>query len=122
MTIQAVDPRMVHPAAQKGCEDIVFFPDLPIRVVDIRGIGNHQRVMIQKGFTGCKITRQFGAPGMTRSTGVKHLIRVTLAKRHFGWTFSRWRIAIKLDMLFQWTMTGFTPNGHFRHGGMIAVG
>ena len=54
MTIQAVDPRMVHPAAQKGCEDIVFFPDLPIRVVDIRGIGNHQRVMIQKGSPGAK--------------------------------------------------------------------
>ena len=80
MTIQTSDAGLMHFAAQKSAEFIIFLPDLAICIKEVSVVHDRQVVMVEERLARAEIAGELGAPGMTGSAHVHSLSRSQFEK------------------------------------------
>ena len=121
VAVHAAHAGVVHFAAEKRGEHVILIPDLAVRMVNFRRVGNDMREVVEIPVAWLEVPRQLRAARVAFAAGREPLCAVELAQRRVA-AGRPGVLRSPVNMRFHRSVTGFAAYAHRRHRCVIGIG
>ena len=121
VAVHAAHAGVVHFAAEKRGEHVILIPDLAVRMVNFRRVGNDMREVVEIPVAWLEVPRQLRTARVAFAAGREPLCAVELAQRRVAVGRPGERLP-PVNVRLHRPVTGLAADAHLRHRCVIGIG
>ena len=121
VAVHAAHAGVVHFAAEKRGEHVILIPDLAVRMVNFRRVGNDMREVVEIPVAWLEVPRQLRAARVAFAAGREPLCAVELAQRRVA-VGSPGELLPPVNVRLHRPVTGLAADAHLGHRRAVGIG